>query len=125
MKSKILIVTAFCLCFLLSCDENKKFKVIKSKSKVNRIDSNRRIENIPEENTMNDTSKIDSVKVKQKKKFEIPDYYDYESVYQLLYESFIDSAYNRKTYQKHYKPGTYDSKHLDSIIEEYRKNERN
>lgn len=34
----------------------------------------------------------------------IPDFHDYESVYQFWYEYHIDKAYDQNTYQKHYQP---------------------
>ena len=124
MKNKILIATAFCLCFLWSCDENKKDKVNKTDKETIIIDSNSQIENNSEENTANDTTEADSVNRKQKKKIVIPDSYDYESVYQFQYEHYIDKAYDRNTYEKHYKPYTYQSKHLDSLIEIYEKKKK-
>lgn len=125
MKNKLLAISIICFC-LLSCHEKKE------DNNSNQVDTQLiqgsdscQTESNQEANFMRDTTKVDSVNVEQKKKIELPDFIDYESVYQLRYEYYINKAYDKTTYERNYKPYSYQSKHLDSLIDIYEKKKEN
>lgn len=107
-------------CFLqMSCTDTKQKNQDDSSQKNNteiNIDSNQAKVKLP------DTSKIDSTFDSNKKDIETPKDLDYESVYEFQYESYINKAYDKKTYEEYYQSNSYQSKHLDSLINIYENN---
>lgn len=119
LKLGIAIIVLLCA----SCAESSK--------KVDSDDSSNQ-ERVFDENSnqMSDQDKRENDTLKGAKEqissdsVKTPTFFDEESVYQLHYEYYINKAYDRKTYEKHYKPYTYQSKHLDSLIEIYEKKKK-
>lgn len=117
--NKILTYLLCCFC-LISCSESQQNKK-NDESEVVKLDSIQ-LDNNDNPKHEKDTVKVDTVNISNKNdEIKLPDFFDYESEYQLRYEFYIDKAYDKNTYKKHYQPYTYQSKYLDSLINVYEK----
>lgn len=117
MKNKIIVFTAF---FFLSCTQGNRTEQ-DDKSSVQDTVSIQVDSNQSQIQKVDSSIKKDSAKYDEKEIEELPEFEDYESEYQFRYEFYIDKAYNESTYKKYYQPNTYQSKHLDSLIDVYEK----
>lgn len=118
MNSKIKHLLTLIICFgvLQACfdnSQNKQEQTINSDS----IISTDTIRN----GDSNYTNTIDSFQheTEQEVKPPVPDYYDFQSEVEIFYKSYIEKAYDIKTYRKYYRT-IYQNK-LDSLIKEYDK----
>ncbi|WP_211306565.1 hypothetical protein [Schleiferia thermophila] len=118
MKNKFITISIFCLIFC-SCSEGNRSEQKDSLRTQDTIYKN--IDTIQVHNQKKDSVNKDTSKNEKTRKESLPEFEDYESEYQFRYQFYIDKAYDRKTYEKHYKPYTYQSKHLDSLIDIYEK----
>lgn len=116
MKNKIIITTFL----FLSCTQGNKTEQ-DDKSSIQDTVSVQVGSNQSQIQKVDSSIKKDSTNHVEKEVEELPDYIDYESVYQLRYEFYINKAYDKNVYEKHYQPNTYQSKHLDSLIDKYEK----
>lgn len=123
MKNKVVITVNFIITvyLLVSCgnsEQNKEIESSKTSDSIHMVlDTNTPI-GLKSDLIVNDSLQNEKKKEKEKK---IPDSYDNESVYQLRYEYYINKAYDKNTYEINYKPYSYQSKHLDSLIDIYEK----